>query len=148
MWVWFLDSHELSKQKTKQKETSIRAVGFPAAYFFQKNCYARLFHKDEQFVNITDYSLECPKGKRSFFAYVTFVDKSYVLWDNFFTSNRAEALEQVMERFADCSEYIYENHCMNLRIEPPLRKKTPTSGVFFCLFLGLPCAIPLYKTSV
>ena len=91
---------------------------------------ADLFKKDEMIVTIGDYKQECPKGKRSFYSFVTFDDFSTVHWTNFFATNRTEALNQVMERFADCSEYIYENHCMNLRIEPPLRKKTPTSGVF------------------
>lgn len=68
---------------------------------------ADLFKKDEMIVTIGDYKQECPKGKRSFYSFVTFDDFSTVHWTNFFATNRTEALKQVMKRFADCTEYIH-----------------------------------------
>ena len=67
---------------------------------------ADLFKKEEQIVTIGDYSLKFPEGKRSFYAFVTFDDFSTVHWTNFFASNRSCALKQILERFADCTEYI------------------------------------------
>lgn len=63
--------------------------------------------KEETIVTIGDYSLKCPKGKRSFYAFVTFDDFSTVHWTNMFATNRTDALRQVMEHFADCTEFIH-----------------------------------------
>ena len=63
--------------------------------------------KEETIVTIGDYSLKCPEGKRSFYAFVTFDDFSTVHWSNFFATNRSCALKQILERFADCSEFIH-----------------------------------------
>ena len=68
---------------------------------------ADLFKKEEQIVTIGDYSLKCPKGLRSFNAFVTFDDFSTVHWTNFFATNRSCALKQILERFGDCSEFIH-----------------------------------------
>lgn len=58
------------------------------------------------FANLTDYSLECPKGARKFFAFIHFTDESTCLWSNIFTFNRSCALMLTMEKFGDCLEYV------------------------------------------
>ena len=62
--------------------------------------------QDSDFVNLTDYSLKCPKGHKRFYAYVHFLDYSYCLWSNIFAKTRSAALAQVLLKFADCGEYI------------------------------------------
>ncbi len=62
--------------------------------------------QDSDFVNLTDYSLKCPKGLKRFYAYVHFLDYSYCLWSNIFAKTRSAALSQVLLKFADCGEYI------------------------------------------
>ncbi|MDD6026018.1 MAG: hypothetical protein PUD26_05390 [bacterium] len=69
---------------------------------------ADLFKKEEQIITVGDSSLKCPKGKRTFYAFVTFEDYSTVHWTNFFASNRTEAIKQILDRFADCTEYIQD----------------------------------------
>ena len=61
---------------------------------------------ERDFANITDYSLECLKGKTTYFAFIHFTDESTCLWSNIFASKRSSALKQVMKKFADCLEYI------------------------------------------
>ena len=39
--------------------------------------------------NLSDYSQECPKGKRSFYFFVNFYDSSTCMKDNIFAVNRA-----------------------------------------------------------
>ena len=51
------------------------------------------------FANLTDYSLECPKGARKFFAFIHFTDDSTCLWSNIFTFNRSCALMLALEKF-------------------------------------------------
>lgn len=62
--------------------------------------------KQESYSNLTDYSLECPKGLRSFFVFVDFEDKSSCLWSNIFAVDRREANQMVLEKFADCLGYM------------------------------------------
>lgn len=52
------------------------------------------------FANLTDYSLECPKGARKFFAFIHFTDESTCLWSNIFTFNRSCALMLTMSATA------------------------------------------------
>lgn len=61
---------------------------------------------ERDFANITDYSLECPKGARKFFAFIHFTDDSTSLWSNIFTFNRTFATMLVIEKFSDCLEYV------------------------------------------
>ena len=56
--------------------------------------------------NLTDYSKECPKGLRRFFAYCHFTDYSWCLLSNIFASNRAEAYAIAMQTFNDCIPYM------------------------------------------
>ena len=56
--------------------------------------------------NLTDYSTECPKGLRKFFAYCHFTDHSWCLLSNIFASNRAEAYAIAMQTFNDCIPYM------------------------------------------
>lgn len=56
--------------------------------------------------NLTDYSLECPKGSRKFFAFVHFTDETTCLYANIFTFDRKCALMPVLEKFHDCLDYI------------------------------------------
>lgn len=63
--------------------------------------------KQENFGNITDYSAVRPEGLKSFFAYAQFTDFSYCLFSNIFAPNRTTALLIALERFADCTEYLY-----------------------------------------
>ena len=58
------------------------------------------------FANISDYSQECPDGARKFFAFVHFTDDSTCLWSNIFTFDRRCAHLLVLEKFADCLNYI------------------------------------------
>lgn len=58
------------------------------------------------FANLTDYSLECPKGCKFFFVFVHFTDESTCLWSNIFTFDRKCALMLVLEKFGDCLEYV------------------------------------------
>ena len=58
--------------------------------------------------NLTDYSKECPKGLRSFFAYCHVTDRSWCLLSNIFASNRTEAYAIAMQTFGDCIPYISE----------------------------------------
>lgn len=58
------------------------------------------------FANLTDYSLECPKGIKRFYVFVHFTDDSTCLWSNIFTRNRSFATMLVIEKFGDCLEYI------------------------------------------
>ena len=67
---------------------------------------ADLFKTEEQIVTIGDYSLKCPKGKKTFCAFVSFDDYPMVHWTNFFASNRTAALKQVLKCFADFTESI------------------------------------------
>lgn len=62
--------------------------------------------KQEMFGNITDYSKKCPKGCRSFFAFVYFADGSECLYSNIFAENLAGANLDVFSRFADCRDYL------------------------------------------
>lgn len=62
--------------------------------------------EQSDFANLTDYSLECPKGLKTFFAFVGFTDFSRCLLANIFAPNRTAALLIALNRFADCSEYI------------------------------------------
>lgn len=59
-------------------------------------------------VNLTDYSLKCPKGLRRFFSFVSFTDSSCAHLSNIFAKDRASALKIVLDRFADCFGYIYD----------------------------------------
>ena len=43
-----------------------------AAYVLVRFCFKIDEKKEEQIVTIGDYSLKCPEGKRSFYAFVTF----------------------------------------------------------------------------
>lgn len=45
--------------------------------------------EQRSFANLTDYSKECPKGIRKFYAFVHFLDDSTCLWSNIFTFNRS-----------------------------------------------------------
>ena len=58
------------------------------------------------FANLTDYSLECPKGARKFFAYIHCTDDSICLWSNIFTTSRTFATMKKKKKFSDCLEYI------------------------------------------
>lgn len=58
------------------------------------------------FANLTDYSLECPKGIKRFYVFVHFTDDSTCLWSNIFTLDRRCAHLLVLEKFADCLNYI------------------------------------------
>ncbi len=62
--------------------------------------------QEDNFANITDYSLKCHEGAKKFYAYVYFLDYSYCLWSNIFAKTRSAALAQVLLKFADCGEYI------------------------------------------
>ena len=59
------------------------------------------------FANLSDYSQECPKGKRSFYVFVNFHDNSTCMKDNIFAVNRAEAFAIALQVFADCTAYIH-----------------------------------------
>lgn len=63
--------------------------------------------REHRSIYLNDINAVLPEGKRNFFSFVTFDDFSTVHWTNFFATNRTEALNQVMERFADCTEYIH-----------------------------------------
>lgn len=58
------------------------------------------------FANLTDYSAKCPEGYRSFFASVTFEDRSEALLSNIFAVNRLHANSILLGRFADCLPYM------------------------------------------
>ena len=62
--------------------------------------------EQRSFANLTDYSKECPKGIRKFYAFVHFLDDSTCLWSNILTFNRSYAHLLVLEKFGDCLEYI------------------------------------------
>lgn len=64
------------------------------------------FIVQDSFANITDYSAVCPKGMKRFFAYAHFTDFSNCLLSNIFAADRAEALKIVLDRFADCINYL------------------------------------------
>ncbi|MBR6747252.1 MAG: hypothetical protein IKL83_07745 [Muribaculaceae bacterium] len=64
--------------------------------------------KQDDFVNLTDYSAVCPKGKRTFFTFVHFLDYSTAHWSNIFALNRKDAMTQVLAKFSDCIEHIRE----------------------------------------
>lgn len=61
---------------------------------------------EDSHANLTDYSVRRPKEAREFFVFITFEDNSDCLLANIFTSSRAAALAIVLERFADCNNYI------------------------------------------
>ena len=61
---------------------------------------------EENFVNLTDYSLKCPKELRSWFTFIDFTDRSSAMLSNIFAKDRAGAMLIVLERFADCIGYI------------------------------------------
>ena len=61
----------------------------------------------ENFSNLTNYRDECPEGLRQFYAYATFTDKSFTLYDRIFAKTRAEAYVKALARFADCFNHIY-----------------------------------------
>ena len=62
--------------------------------------------EQSDFANLTDYSLECPKGLKTFFAFVGFTDFSRCLLANIFAPNRTAALLIALNRFADCLPYM------------------------------------------
>ena len=62
--------------------------------------------KQETFSNLTDYREKCPEGLRCFYAYATFTDKSFTLYDRIFAKTRAEAYVKALARFADCFNHI------------------------------------------
>ena len=62
--------------------------------------------KEDNFGNITDYSLKCPDGFKKFFTFVHIIDATTCMWSNIFAKTRSGALSQVLLRFADCGEYI------------------------------------------
>ncbi len=62
--------------------------------------------EQSNFANLTDYSLECPKCIKRFYVFVHFIDDSTCLWSNIFTFDRRCAHLLVLEKFADCLNYI------------------------------------------
>lgn len=62
--------------------------------------------KQESFGNITDYSQECPKGFKSYYAFVDFEDGSQCLLDRIFAKTRLVANAILFQRFADCLPYM------------------------------------------
>lgn len=62
--------------------------------------------KEDNFGNITDYSLKCPDGFKTFFTFVHFIDASTCIWSNIFAKTRSGALSQVLLKFADCGDQI------------------------------------------
>ncbi len=62
--------------------------------------------EQSNFANLTDYSLECPKGFRSWFCFVRMSDGSEALLSNIFAKNRLAANAIVFSRFADCLPYM------------------------------------------
>lgn len=62
--------------------------------------------QESNFANISDYSLRCPEGLRTFYVFIHFLDDSTCLLSNIFALNRSAALSEVLLRFADCTEYI------------------------------------------
>lgn len=63
---------------------------------------------EDNHVNLTDYTLKCPEGMRSFFSFIVFTDDSCIHLSNIFAKDRASALKIVLDRFADCFGYIYD----------------------------------------
>ena len=62
--------------------------------------------KEDLYTNITDYTSVRPKGCEHFYAFVDFIDKSYMLLDRIFAVTRAEAMVIALNRFSDCMNYI------------------------------------------
>ena len=62
--------------------------------------------QEPKLVNLTDYSLERPKGYLSFFTFIRFEDGGEILLDNIFAKSRLEANQYVLNRFADCLPYM------------------------------------------
>lgn len=63
--------------------------------------------KQEDYANLTDYSLKRPEGAKQFYAFVTFTDMSTCMWDYIFTRDRFCAHMLVLEKFHDCLNYIH-----------------------------------------
>lgn len=63
-------------------------------------------HVQSDFANLTDCSLECPKGIKKFYVFVHFTDDSTCLWSNIFTFDCSCAHLLVLEKFSDCLYYI------------------------------------------
>lgn len=62
--------------------------------------------QEPKLVNLTDYSLEHPKGYLSFFTFIRFEDGGEILLDNIFAKSRLEAHQYGLNRFADCLAYM------------------------------------------
>ena len=62
--------------------------------------------QEENYANLTDYSVRRSKEARAFYTFVTFEDDSYVLLSNIFAPSRAAAFAIVLDRFADCNDFI------------------------------------------
>ena len=62
--------------------------------------------QEPKFVNLTDYSVERPKGLLSFFTFIRFEEGGEILLDNIFAKSRLEANQYVINRFADCLPYM------------------------------------------
>ncbi len=63
--------------------------------------------KQEDYANLTDYSLKRPEGAKQFYAFVTFTDMSTCMRDYIFTRDRFCAHMLVLEKFHDCLNYIH-----------------------------------------
>ena len=62
--------------------------------------------QEPKLVNLTDYSVERPKGLLSFFTFIRFEEGGEILLDNIFAKSRLEANQYVINRFADCLPYM------------------------------------------
>ena len=63
--------------------------------------------KEDNLVNLTDYSSVQPEGTRHFYAFIDFADETqYIMLDRIFAKDRLEANQYVLNRFADCLPYM------------------------------------------
>ena len=62
--------------------------------------------QEPKLVNLTDYSLERPKGYLSFFTFVRFEDGGEIMLSDIFAKSRLEANQYVLNRIADSLPYI------------------------------------------
>lgn len=62
----------------------------------------------DDFGNLTDYDAKQPKGTRSFFCWIRYMDGYRNLLDRIYAKSRKAAFNKALRRFADCGEYIKE----------------------------------------